>query len=146
MRRAATLFVTLAALLGASTLHAQTTPTPLERFAGTVAYLWSVGDAEALAELVPEQGQIVLDTGSGSQAVNSRHAAAALRALFGEHQGASAKLVRTTLSGGQPARGFGEVNWTFRTRGAPITRSRTVYVGTVWTPAGWRISEIRLMP
>lgn len=146
MTRAAPLLVALFALLAAAPLRAQSTPTPLERFVGTVAYLWGVGDAEGIADLVPEQGQVVLDIGSGTESVNSRHAAAALRALFGDRQGASARLVRATLSGGQPVRGFGQLEWTFRTRGAPVPRTRTVYVGAVWTGTDWRISEIRLLP
>jgi hypothetical protein len=146
MIRGAPLLLAVAGLLMAAPLHAQTAPSPLERFVGTVAYLWSVGDAEAIAELVPERGQVLLDTGSGSEAVNSRHAAAALRALFGERQGTAAKPVRVTLSGGQPARGFGELTWSFRTRGAPIPRSRTVYLGAVWTGSVLLLDEIRLLP
>lgn len=146
MIRAASLLLVLAGTLVAAPLHAQSAPSPLERFIGTVAYLWSVGDAEAIAELVPEREQVLLDTGNGSEAVNSRHAAAALRALFGERQGTAAKPVRATLSGGQPVRGFGELSWSFRTRGAPIPRSRTVYLGAVWTGSAWRLDEIRLLP
>lgn len=136
----------LLVLLAASPLRAQGAPSPLERFVGTVAYLWSVGDADALADLVPEEGQVLLDTGSGSEAVNGRHAAAALRALFGDRQAATVRPVRATLSGGQPVRGFGELAWVYRVRGAPMTQARNVYVAAVWTGRGWRLSEIRLMP
>jgi hypothetical protein len=146
MTRSALLLVALLALLAAAPLHAQATPAQLQRFVGTVAHLWGAGDAGAIAELVPPRGQVLLDTGSGSESVNSRHAAAALRALFGDRQGASARLVRATLAGGSPARGFGQLEWVFRTRGAPVTRSCTVYIGAVWDGDQWRISEIRVIP
>ena len=146
MTRLAPALVAIFALLAAVPLHAQATPAQLERFVGTVAQLWKAGDAGAIAGLVPAGGQVLLDTGSGSESVNSRHAAAALRALFGDRQGTSARLVRATLAGGTPARGFGQLEWVFRTRGAPMTRSQTVYIGAVWTGEGWRISEIRVIP
>jgi hypothetical protein len=146
MTRSAPLLAALLALLAAAPLHAQATPAQLERFVDTVAHLWGAGDAGAIADLVPPRGQVLLDTGSGSESVNSRHAAAALRALFGDRQGASARPVRATLAGGTPARGFGQLEWVFRTRGAPVTRSCTVYIGAVWDGDRWRISEIRVIP
>jgi hypothetical protein len=146
MMRCLTLSLALCGILIAQPVRAQATPEPLGRFVATVAYLWSQGDAEGLADLLPRDGQVLLDVGGGSEAVNARHAAAALRSLFSDHQDASARPVRTNLSGGQPVRGFGEIAWTFRTRRVPIPRSRTVYVGAVWTGDAWHLSEIRLMP
>jgi hypothetical protein len=146
MTRRAPLLLGLLALFASAPLHAQATPAQLERFVGTVAHLWEAGDAGAIAALVPEQGQVLLDTGSGSESVNSRHAAAALRALFGDRQGASARPVRAAVAGGRPTRGFGQLEWVFRTRGAPATRSCTVYIGAVWAGDRWRISEIRVIP
>ncbi|HET7041756.1 MAG TPA: hypothetical protein VFI13_07045 [Gemmatimonadales bacterium] len=146
MTRLAPLLLALLGLLAATPLHAQATQAQLERFVGSVAHLWAAGDAGAIADLAPDEGQILLDTGSGSESVNSRHAAAALRALFGDRQAASARLVRATLAGGRPARGFGQLEWAFRARGAPMTQSQTVYIGAVWTGSQWRISEIRVIP
>lgn len=134
----------LLALLLAAPARAQA-PTPLADFVGTVAYLWSVGDAEGVADLAPDDGQILLDTGDGSESVNGRHAAAALRALFAQLQSDDARPVRANLSGGHPVRGFGELQWSFRARGTSTAQSSTVYVGALWTPRGWRISELRLI-
>ena len=145
MRFLPLLFALLVTLI-AQPVRAQTAPESLGRFVATVAYLWSVGDAEGLTDLLPRDGQVLLDVGGGSEAVNARHAAAALRALFSDRQDASARPVRTNLSGGQPVRGFGEIVWAFRTRRVPIAQSRTVYIGAVWTGDAWHLSEIRLMP
>lgn len=126
-------------------LSAQAPPAPLERFVQTVGQLWMDGNAGTIAAVV-QDGQLLLDTGRGGESVNGRHAAAALRELFGESETVSVRPVRVTLAGGQPPRGFGELAWVFRARGSPVTQTRSVYVGAVWTGRDWRISEIRLMP
>lgn len=146
MRTVAALLLALCAVVGSPRdLRAQAA-SPIERFVQTVGYLWGIGDAEALADLAREDGSLLLDTGRGTESVNARHAAAALRALFGERESVSVRPVRVTLSGGSPLRGFGELAWTSRSRGAPVRQTRTVYVGAVWTGRAWRISELRLMP
>src|SRR5690606_6051168 len=92
---------------------------PLEVFVQQVSHLWGEGDAGGLMDLAAGGGRVVLDTGSGTESVHPRHAAAALRALFSERESVSARPVRVTLAGGTPPRGFGEVAWTFRSRGMP---------------------------
>ncbi len=136
-------------LSGGLPLRAQSgpeTPMPLEIFVQQVTYLWTQGDVGGLLELASDDGRVVLDTGSGTETVNSRHAAAALRALFSEHESVSARPVRVTLAGGSPPRGFGEVSWTFRGRGSPGPQTRSVYVGAVSAGSGWRLTELRILP
>lgn len=145
MSRLRSLLPALALLLAAAPVAAQGGP-PLEHFVQQVGRHWNGGDADALADLMPDGGQVMLDTGRGTEAVNPRHAAAALRALFSERQTVSVRPVRATVAGGSPQRGFGELSWAFRTRGASAAQTRSVYVGAVLGPRGWRISELRLMP
>jgi hypothetical protein len=147
--RPVSLLLLALALVPALPVRAQRGPearAPLETFVMQVSHLWSEGDAGGLMELAPDDGQVVLDTGSGTQAVNGRHAAAALRALFSERESVSARPVRVTLAGGSPPRGFGEVAWTYRTRGAPGAQTRTVYVGAVWEGTAWKLRELRILP
>ena len=119
---------------------------PLETFVQQVTQLWSQGTVGGLMELVPVDGRVVLDTGSGTEMVNGRHAAAALRALFSGRESVSARPIRITLAGGTPARGFGEVAWSFRTRGAPGPQTRSVYIGALREGDGWRLNELRVLP
>lgn len=137
----------LVALLVARPAAAQRgpTPTPLEGFIREVAYLWSGNDVRALEALMPDGAEILLDTGDGMEAVQPRHAAAALRALFSGRQSVSARPVRATFAGGRPPQGFGELTWSFRSRGSPTAQTGSVYVGVVWGDAGWRITELRVM-
>jgi hypothetical protein len=132
-------------LLGATPLPAQS-PAPLEQFVRRVGYLWEAKDVDNLVDLVSESEPIVLDRGKGTERVNGRHAAAALRALFSDLESVSVRPVKATVSGGQPPRGFGELTWVYRTRGGPAPQTRAVYVGAVWDGRNWRISELRLLP
>jgi len=141
------LILPLLTLSNARPLAAQETqPAPLEAFILQVARLWAAGDAAALADLAPGDGRIHLDVGETSGAVQGRHAAAALRALFAERESLSLRPARVTVAGGRPLRGFGELTWMSRSRGVTVPHSSTVYVGTVWEGNAWRIRELRLLP
>jgi hypothetical protein len=135
-------------LASASPLRAQdaVVDVPLQEFVQQVAKLWQAGNVDMLVELFPAEDQLTLDTGSGIETANSRHAAAALRALFAQRESVGTRAVRVTLASPSPPRGFGELTWTFRIRGAPGQESRSVYVATVREPRGWRITELRIMP
>ena len=145
MRLRGTLLGLFLCLVAAGPLAGQRTPAPLESFIKEVAYLWSGSDARGLAELMPEEARVLLDTGNGMEPVEARHAAAALRALFSQRQGLSVRPARITVSGTRPPRGFGLLTWSFRSRGTPGAETGEVYVGAVWSDEGWRISELRLM-
>jgi hypothetical protein len=138
----------LTGVVGGRPLAAQVTEVepPLEQFVQQVVRLWQAADANALVGLLPADNRLALDTGSGIETANSRHAAAALRALFAERETVDARVVRVTVASAQPPRGFGELGWTFRLRGSPAELSRSVYVATLFENGEWRISELRIMP
>jgi hypothetical protein len=119
---------------------------PLEVFVQEVVRLWLSGDVAALVELIPEADQLILDTGTGIENANSRHAAAALRALFSESETLATRAVRVTVASTSPPKGFGELSWTFRSRGSPGEQSRSIYVAAARENASWKITELRLMP
>ena len=145
MRLRGPLLALALSLFAAGPLGAQRAPAPLDGFIREVAYLWSGSDARGLAELMPGEARVLLDTGNGTEPVEARHAAAALRALFSERQGLSVRPARITVSGTRPPRGFGLLTWSFRSRSSPGAETGEVYVGAVWSDEGWRISELRLM-
>jgi hypothetical protein len=134
-----------AAIIGTGPALAQS-PAPLEQFVRRVGYLWEAKDVDNLVDLVSQAEPILLNSGRGTEQVNSRHAAAALRALFSDVESESVRPVKVTVSGGQPVRGFGELFWVYRSRGVTDPQSRSVYVGAVWDGRNWRISELRLLP
>jgi hypothetical protein len=146
--RALALLIVAIAFSGQPAAAQNTDPgdVPLEAFVQQVVRLWSSADVAALVELIPADNRLVLDTGSGIENANSRHAAAALRALFAQSETVGARAVRVTVASTFPVRGFGELAWTFRARGAPGEQSRSVYVAAAWQDDGWRITELRLMP
>lgn len=140
-----TLLLVLAGLLVAGPAVGQS-PAPLEQFVRRVGYLWEAKDVDHLVDLVSESEPVLLDRGGGTERVNGRHAAAALRSLFADRESVAVRATKATVSGGQPVRGFGELTWVYRARGAPGEQTRSVYVGAVWDGRTWRISELRLLP
>lgn len=127
-------------------LAAQGRTAPLEGFVAQVARLWTAGDAAGITALAPQDGRIVLDLGTGqAEAVEARHAAAALRDLFRGRATLSVRAAQVTVAGGEPLRGFGELAWVSRPRGVTDTESTSVYVGAVWEPGGWRVRELRVL-
>ena len=118
----------------------------LSSFVATVARHWADGDADALVELAPQDGRILLDLGGqGPGEVQPRNAAAALRRLFGERETVTVRPTGATVSGGTPLRGFGELSWVARPRGVSETMPSVVYVGAVWEDGSWRIRELRIL-
>ena len=118
----------------------------LSGFVATVARLWADGQADALVELAPDDGRILLDlAGEGPGEVQPRNAAAALRRLFGERETVTVRPTGATVSGGTPLRGFGELTWVARPRGVSETLSSVVYIGGVWEGGAWRIRELRVL-
>jgi hypothetical protein len=145
-RRAFLLLVGALLAGGAFSPATAQSPAPLEQFVRRVGYLWEAKDVDHLVDLVTDSEPVLLDRGSGTERVNGRHAAAALRALFSDLESVSVRPAKATVSGGQPVRGFGELTWVYRTRGRPGEQTRSVYVGAVWDGRDWRISELRLLP
>ena len=134
------------ALLAPRALAAQGRVAPLDGFVAQVARLWQAGDASGIAALAPRDGRIVLDLGGEqAEAVEARHAAAALRDLFRDRTTLSVRAAQVEVAGGEPLRGFGELAWAARARGVSDTESTTVYVGAVWEREGWRIRELRVL-
>ncbi|MDB4947413.1 MAG: hypothetical protein JWM27_62 [Gemmatimonadetes bacterium] len=125
---------------------AQASPAPLQAFVADVARLWAAGDADALVDLAPADGRIVLDVGGGSAGpVGQRQAAAALRAVFGGRTTVSVRAERSTVSGGSPVSGFGELRWDSRLRGVSTAHASVVFVGVVWDGRAWRVRELRIL-
>lgn len=123
----------------------QNSAAPLNPFVARVANAWAGSAASNLAALLPRNGRLMLDLGAGSAGpVDARHAEAALRALFGEHETVSVRLERVAIAGGEPLRGFAELAWSSRMRGVTVPRGRVLFVGVVWEGGGWRIEELRL--
>ncbi|HET7275352.1 MAG TPA: hypothetical protein VFI91_09310 [Longimicrobiaceae bacterium] len=119
---------------------------PLEVFVQRVARLWANAEAGGIATLAPADGRILLEIGGETSAVQARHAAAAFRALFADRQSISVRPARVTIAGDSPPQGFGEISWTFRSRGVSNPQTQTLYIGAVWEGRGWRITELRLIP
>lgn len=144
--RLVSLFLPLVMLVLLPRALAAQQPAPLENFVARIASLWSRADADAIVALAPADGRIQLDLiGDGPGEVQERHAAAALRGLFGERENVSVRPRQVTISGGAPVRGFGELTWLSRPRGVSDNLSSIIYVGAVWEDGAWRLRELRVL-
>lgn len=133
------------ALLGAAPLAAQQPVATLEPFVAHVGRLWAAEDASGLAALAPADGRMVLEVGARAEGMaQSRHAAAALRALFSSRSSVNVHTGRAAISGGTPLLGFGELFWVSRPKGTTVPQSSTLYIGMIWEGGEWRIREIRI--
>ena len=123
----------------------QQQPPPLEQFIARLAEHWRDGDAEAVVEMAPADGRILLDVEDEQGLVPARNAAAALRRLFGANETVRVRSTRAAVTGGTPLSGFGELAWTARPRGVTDARTTTVYVGVVFEDGAWRLRELRIL-
>ena len=147
-RIAIALLAAVALMVGAPTTGAaqSVAPGPLQAFVSQVARLWANGDADAIVALAPADGRMLLDVGAGTAGpVQPRQAAAALRSVFSSHTTVSVRAERSTVSGGDPVTGFGELRWLCRARGVTTTDTHGVFLGVEWDGRSWRVREIRIL-
>ncbi|CAN5322034.1 hypothetical protein BH23GEM4_BH23GEM4_08310 [soil metagenome] len=130
--------------LGAQRSEPRSAPS-LEQFVAEVARLWARGDANGVAALGADAG-VAVELGAARGTVQERHAAAALRGLFGEAETVSVRILRSARAGGRPPRGFGEFAWTTRPRGTGAPQTAGVYVGAALDEGRWEIRELRVIP
>ena len=118
----------------------------LQLFFNDFSTLWLEGDVASIVNLIERGRELLLDTGSGTDMATNRHAAAALRELFEQHNTEGLEALETAVAGLNPPSGFGELTWSYRDRGSPARERRSVYVSAVLVDGQWRIRELRLLP
>lgn len=118
----------------------------LESVAARVAELWREGDAAGIAELAASGGVRLQLLEHHHLPMHGRRATAALRAFFPLRRGGAVHVARVAEVGGEPRRGFAEIQWTTAVAGALRPERLTVFVGFVVEEQSWRVSEIRVLP
>ena len=136
----------LCLVLSHQPVQAQSGSMRIEDFVTRVARYWAGSDVGSIVDLIPADGTLLLDTGEGTEPANSRHAAAALRALFSDYDSVDARPLRITVTSVAPQTGFSELAWTYRSRGAPGQQARSIYLAVAVEGGAWKITELRLMP
>lgn len=139
MRRLA--FAVLLAGL-ATSAHAQEFRPAAQR----IASAWQRGDVGTLgAQASPEGLSIDLAGERVGPYGTGRQAAAALKRLFEDRETVSISIATAKETGGEPRRGYVELNWVTRARGSRIPERSVVVVALEVDHDQWRITEIRLM-
>ncbi|MEX0892298.1 MAG: hypothetical protein WEB88_09015 [Gemmatimonadota bacterium] len=135
------MLIVLAALLPADAA-AQQLKGALEQ----VAAAWARSDATAVANHAGPAGVALDVDGSPTGPFPPRQAAAVLRRVFEDRETLNVQVGLAKEVGGEPARGFGELNWVVRARGTTIPERVSIFVALVKVEGRWHVSEIRLMP
>lgn len=132
------------ALAAALPLSAQD-PRPLGEVLDGLADLWEGGDAHGIAELAASSGVDFEVHGLGLGSVSGRKLAGALRRVFEDRVTVSVVSNMTSPVMGVEDRAFGELTWEVRLGGATVTERSTVFLALVREPAGWRVTQIRIL-
>ena len=117
-----------------------------EPFMAKLTAAWTRGDAQAITELADQTGISLEVDGREVGSITPRQAAAVLRRIFDGQE-----TVRVTAGSlrrlpGNETRAYAEIIWERRPRGTTQTQRANVFVALSRDAAGWRITEIRLMP
>lgn len=136
----------LALLLASGTgLEGQARDEELGRFVELVGGAWAKGDAGPIVAHASLQGVMLELDEDAVGPLTSRQAAAELRRLFERRSTVALRVGMARVIGGQPARAFGEITWSFRVEGTTIPETRTVFLALVEEEGAWRLTQIRVL-
>jgi hypothetical protein len=110
-----------------------------------IAAAFQQQDVGALGAQASREGLSIDLSGERVGPFSGRQAAAALKRIFEERETVSISIGSVRETGGDPRRGYVELNWVIRTRGSRIPERSTVVVALELDRDQWRITEIRLM-
>jgi hypothetical protein len=136
----------LFALAAPSPAAAQRDNDDLQSTFRAVANAWARQDPSVVVRHIAPGG-VSIDASDGPMGpMGERQAIAMLRRIFSAGQTVSVQTGMLERVGGQPPRAFGSITWVTRPEGTQVPVRRTVYFGLELTSAGWKVSEIRLIP
>lgn len=106
---------------------------------------WQNQDGSRLEAALQSSG-VSLRMGPESHGpVQPRQAAAALRQYMEDRSPGEFQVRRVSSAGGEPERGFAEVEWTTVVRGTTEPVGYTVFVGMERSVRGWAVQEVRIL-
>lgn len=106
---------------------------------------WQDQDGSRLESALQSSG-VTLRMGPESHGpVQPRQAAAALRQYMEDRSPGEFRIRRMSSAGGEPERGFAEVEWSTVVRGTTEPVGYTVFVGMERSDRGWAVQEVRIL-
>ena len=118
----------------------------LDQAAAGFAAQWAAGDVSRLQGRFSPSGVSIQWEGRPLSALSPQRAGVSIREYLENREGASARVSRTGEVGGEPPRGFAEIQWESRIRGGSEVVTRTVFVAFVYEDGDWRVAELRVLP
>jgi hypothetical protein len=131
--------------VGGEPLVAQAAAASPEALARAAASAWARQDARALEGLLAAGGLTLRLDGQGHTGVSARQARASLEAFFSRYDTGQTRVRRVAGLGGDPPRGFAELEWRTAPSGSRETRDYVIFLGLALGGDRWRIVEIRIV-
>ncbi len=140
------LLVGLALVLAAAPARAQSRDVQeLRSVVDRIAAAWARGDAGGVVSRAVRSGVQVEVGGGPMGALSNRKAAAVIRRAFDDLETVSARTRTVEVTGGNPPRGYGEIEWVVRMPGSRVSERTRIFVALVRDDRDWRLTQIRLM-
>jgi hypothetical protein len=117
----------------------------LEARAEWFARTWTEENAAALGSALLSQGIHLRLPGDEHVLIEPRQAEAAIRSFLQRYEGGEARVSQVSLTGGDPRKGFAEIQWQTRDLATSEAAVVTVFVGFGLEGETWRITEIRIL-
>lgn len=110
-----------------------------------VMQAWGGSDTRPLGELLDPRGVHLRLDAEEHSGVSPRQARAALDDVLGRHEPGEIGLLRIEIPQGTPPRGFAELRWVTRPRGAREEVTYIIFLRLELQEDRWWISEIRIL-
>ncbi|MEZ4422408.1 MAG: hypothetical protein R3E98_03275 [Gemmatimonadota bacterium] len=118
----------------------------LEGMAAAVQRAVAAQDLDALRGRLSTAGVLVHVHGQSHAGLAPHQAVAALRDFFRAHEVGTFRPGRVVDSGGEPRRGFAEVEWDTVVRGTSEAVRYRLFTGFAFREDRWWVDELRVLP
>ena len=123
----------------------QESQTVLEREALEFAGAWGRKDTAVLREAMAPKGIRLHLPGEDHHVIRPRQAQAALQAFLERYSQSEAQVVRVSMTGAGPEKGFAELRWTTGSPGITGPVIFTLFVAFAFENESWMVTEIRVL-
>jgi hypothetical protein len=137
--------MTLALLALAALLPGTALQSVLDGEALSFAQAWERQDTRLLGEVMAGNGIRLHLPGEDHVLIRPRQARAALGAFLRRYAGGEAQIMRVSLAGGNPEKGFAEIRWRTDSPGVAEPVVFTLFVAFAFENESWSVSEIRVL-
>ncbi len=106
---------------------------------------WGGKEVQELGKMMAQDGIRLHLPGEEHHLISPRQAQAALGTFLERYPAGEPHVTRVTLAGGEPARGFAEIQWETGSPGVSEPVIFTLFVAYAQLSESWSVTEIRVL-